>query len=142
MITKTLILTAFGVNDADSPGFAKVEVSEADLHRLEAVREACTDHKINLAILSSEVPLAAFGTPTDEEETDYEAENRLYTWELHLSGDSVWWRADFKHSSDAVESHMVSLATLRDAMKGSEPVVYIREGVIDATLAADVAALA
>jgi len=138
-ITKTLILTAFACGDVQCPRFASLQITQADIERIEAVRDACEANRITGAVLSVDVPLAAFGLPTEDLDTDYEREHRVFNWELHVFGNDLWWRGEFKHTSDAVETHMISLDTLRDAMMASEPVVYIREVVIDPTLAAAVA---
>ena len=137
-ITKTLILTAFACGDVQCPRFASVQITQADIDRIEAVRGVCEANRITIAVLSVDVPLAAFGLPTEDFDTDYEREHRVFNWELHLFGNDLWWRGEFKHSSDAVETHMISMDTLKAAFGLPETDVYIRKGVIDPTLAAAV----
>lgn len=134
--TKTIILSAFACVNADCPQFASVELSPADVARLEVIAASNATLGISMAVVAWP---ASFGVPVEgDDETAFEAENRLVEHYAYITTTQVWWRAEIKHTDYAVETHMVPIATLKAALaSGSDP-IYVRQGEIDPTLSDDV----
>jgi hypothetical protein len=132
---KTLVLSAFACGDGYDPQFATVDITPADVERIEEVSALCASQRLMLAVMNREVALATFGAIDEDGGSAFESEHRVNCWELHVSGKDLWWRGEFKHSDDGIETHMISLQTLREAMAGAADTVYIRQGQIDPSFA-------
>lgn len=115
---KTLILGAYAVNEhADGPAWAKVELTEEFLQRVERLAALCVEHKLR-SVTVHEGPA----------EWDLEDDLRLTYDRLEVHGDSLWFSCSPKHGTYECESRAVGLAQLRRLLEGKAENDFIFEG--------------
>ena len=100
---KTLILGAHAVNEfADGPAWARVELTEEFLRKVERLSALCSEHK-----------LRSVTTHAAPDEWDLQDELSL-TWDrLEVHGESVWFSCSPKHGTYECESKVIGLEDIK-----------------------------
>ena len=115
---KTLILGAHAVSDhADGPAWARIEVTEEFLRKVEQLYALCAEHK-----------LRSVTTHAAPDEWDLQDELSL-TWDrLEVHGSILWFSCSPKHGTYECESDVIELAQLRRLLEGKPEDGFVFEG--------------
>lgn len=115
---KTLILGAYAVNEhADGPAWAKVELTEEFLRKVEQLSALCQEHKLR--------SVTVHGAPA---EWDLEDELRLTYDRLEVHGEVLWFSCSPKHGTYECESRAIGLPQLRAIIEGKPEDDFTYEG--------------
>lgn len=115
---KTLILGAHAVSDhADGPAWARIELTEGFLQRVEQLSALCVEHSLR-SVTTGDRPA----------EWDLEDELRLSYDRLEVHGESIWFSCSPKHGSYKCETRGIDLAQLMALFKGGPEDDFIFEG--------------
>ena len=115
---KTLILGAYAVSDyVDGPAWARVELTEDFLQRVERLSALCLEHGLR-SVTVHDKPA----------EWDMQDDLRLTYDRLEVYGDSLWFTCSPKHGSYECESKAIGLAQLRAIAEGRSEDDFIFEG--------------
>lgn len=105
---KTLILGAHAVSDhADGPAWARIELTEEFLRKVEQLSALCSEHK-----------LRSVTTHAAPDEWDLQDELRLTYDRLEVHGDSLWFSCSPKHGTYECETHAIGLEDLKALIAG------------------------
>ena len=105
---KTLILGAHAVSDhADGPAWARIELTEEFLRKVERLSALCSEHKLR--------SVTVHAAP---DEWDLQDELNL-TWDrLEVHGDSLWFSCSPKHGTYECETQAIGLEDLKEFLAG------------------------
>lgn len=105
---KTLILGAHAVSDhADGPAWARIELTEEFLQRVEQLSALCVEHKLRSVTIHAA-----------PDEWDLQDELRLTYDRLEVHGDSLWFSCSPKHGTYECETHAIGLEDLKALIAG------------------------
>lgn len=105
---KTLILGAHAVSEhADGPAWARVELTEEFLQKVERLSALCSEHKLR----SVTVHVAPV-------EWDLQDELNLTRDRLEVHGDSLWFSCSPKHGTYECESKVIGLEDIKAILTG------------------------
>lgn len=105
---KTLILGAHAVSEyADGPAWARVELTEEFLRKVERLSALCSEHKLR--------SVTVHGAPV---EWDLQDELNL-TWDrLEVHGEALWFSCSPKHGTYECESKVIGLEDIKAILTG------------------------
>ena len=115
---KTLILGAHAVSEhADGPVWARVELTEEFLRKVEQLSALCTEHKLR--------SVTVYEGPA---EWDLQGELNLTYDRLEVHGEALWFSCSPKHGTYECESRVIELGELRAVIEGESEYGFIFEG--------------